>query len=273
MDRLTANRNLQDGKLLHGGQPPPKNENFVRRLLPGRERVLCFRESDGEQLWSHDYDCPYTSVATYAIGPRCTPTVDGDHVYTLGAEGHLRCLRVTDGTVVWKRDLVSDYQMGVPEWGIAAHPLIDGERLICMVGGSGTTCVAFNKLTGKQIWRALSAKQPGYCPPVIYELGGIRQLVTWDTDAVSGLNPASGELYWRVPFAATFAMAIGAPQQEGNGLFVMAFNRKSAMIQVSPDGHSASLVWKGSAKRGIDGVLNTAVLRDGYVYGCGNGGI
>ena len=128
------------------------------------------------------------------------------------------------------------------------------------------------KKTGKEIWRALSAKQPGYCPPVIYELGGLRQLVTWDSDAVSGLNPENGEAYWRVPFEATFAMAIGAPQCEGNSLFVMAFNRKSAMIQVGADGRSAEIVWQGGAKQGIDGVLNTAAIRDGYIYGCGNGG-
>ncbi len=271
MDRATASDDLQSGKLLQDDEPP-SNQNFVRRLLLGRERVLCFRASDGKQLWSHEYDCPYTSVAIYAIGPRCTPTVDGDRVYTLGAEGNLVCLRVKDGSVVWRRDFVTEFGLDVPEWGIAAHPLIDGERLICMVGGDGTTCVAFDKRTGKEIWRALSARQPGYCPPVIYEFAGLRQLITWDSDAVSALNPADGEVYWRVPFEATFAMAIGGPQREGNSLFVMAFNRKSAMIQVSADGRSAEIMWQGDSKRGIDGVLNTAVIRDGYVYGCGNGG-
>ena len=271
MDRETPPADTEVGRLLHE-EEPPSNQNFVRRLLPGRERVLCFRESDGKPLWSHEYDCPYTSVAIYAIGPRCTPTVDEDRVYTLGAEGHLVCLRVADGSVVWKRNFVTEFGLDVPEWGIAAHPLIDGERLICMVGGEGTTCVAFNKRTGKEIWRALAAKQPGYCPPMIYEFGGLRQLITWDSDAVSALSPANGEVYWRVPFEATFAMAIGAPQREGNSLFMMAYNRKSAMIEVSADGRSAELAWQGNAKRGIDGVLNTAVLHDGYIYGCGNGG-
>jgi outer membrane protein assembly factor BamB len=271
MDRLTPSDDLEGGPLLHDDQPPT-NQNFVRRLLPGKERVLCFRESDGAKLWTHEYDCPYTSVAMYAIGPRCTPTVDGDRVFALGAEGHLVCLQVEDGAVVWKRNLVDDYDLKIPEWGIAAHPLVDGDRLICMVGGNGTTCVAFDKTTGKEIWRALSAKQPGYCPPMIYELGGLRQLVTWDSDAVSGLNPENGEVYWRVPFQATFAMTIGAPQREGNSLFVMAYNDKSAMIQVSDDGRSAEIAWEGGSKNGIDGVLNTAVIQDGYIYGCGNGG-
>jgi outer membrane protein assembly factor BamB len=128
MDRVMTSGDLNDVKLLH--EEPPTNQNFVRRLLPGCERVLCFRESDGELLWSYDYDCPSTSVAMYAIGPRCTPTVDGDRVYTLGAEGRLICLQVDDGKVVWNRDLVSEFGFEVPEWGIAAHPMVDSDRLI-----------------------------------------------------------------------------------------------------------------------------------------------
>lgn len=272
MDRSEASEDLQSGKLLHEGEAP-KNYNFVRRLLPGNERVLCLRETDGKQLWTHTYDCPYTSVAMYAIGPRCTPTVDGDRVYTLGAEGDLFCLSVLDGSVVWHRNFVNDFEIEIPEWGIAAHPLVDGDNLICMVGGDGTTCMAFNKHTGKEVWRSLSAAQPGYCPPMIYEFGGLRQVITWDSDAVSALNPATGEVYWRVSYAPTYAMSIGAPQREGNSLFVMAFNRKSATIRVADDGKSAKIVWQqGGAKRGVDGVLNTAVLDDGHIYACGNGG-
>ena len=271
MDRVISDAGLQPGRLLHEGDAP-SNQNFVRRMLPGRERVLCLRESDGQQLWSYEYDCPYTSVEIYAIGPRCTPTVDGDCVYTLGAEGDLLCLRVDNGSVVWHRNFVKDFGLKVPEWGVAAHPLVDGEKLICMVGGEGTTCVAFDKYTGKEIWRALSAKQPGYCPPMIYEFAGMRQLILWDSDVVSALNPDNGELYWRVPFEPTYSMSIGAPQREGDSLVVMAFNRKSAMIQIGDDGRSAEIMWRGDAKRGIDGVLNTAVIRDGHIYGCGNGG-
>ena len=67
MDRV-AKGGLQDGKLLH--ENPPENKNFVRRELPGSERVLCLDEKSGKILWRHEYDCPYTSVALYAIGSR-----------------------------------------------------------------------------------------------------------------------------------------------------------------------------------------------------------
>ncbi len=272
MDRVPASDSLSDGELLHEGEPP-KNQNFLRRKLPGRERVVCFREQDGKQLWEHTYDCPYTSVALYAIGPRCTPTVDGDRVYTLGAEGDLFCLSTSTGKVVWSLDLQEHYKFEMPEWGIASHPLVDGDRLICMVGGEGSTCVAVDKATGKEIWSSVSARQPGYCPPVIYEIRGERQLVIWDSDAVRGLDPKTGEEFWSVPFEPTYAMSIGAPQLAGdNRLYVMSFNRKSALIEIAENGRSAKILWTGRNKLGIDGVLNTAVIHDGYVYGCGNGG-
>jgi len=270
MDRLFETEGLDDGKLLH--EEAPRNKNFLRRALPGKERVLCLNESNGEILWKRDYDCPYTSVAMYAIGPRCTPTVDGEVVYTLGAQGNLLCLRVDSGEPVWSKGFVKYYGLEMPEWGVASHPLVDGDKLICVVGGKNSTVVAFDKATGKELWKALSAKQPGYCPPVIYEINGQRQLLIWDSENVSSLNPDTGSVHWSVPFAPTYAMSIGAPQVEGNRIFVMAFNRKSAMIEVAEDNQSAKIVWEGGGRQGIDGVLNTAIVRDGLIYGCGNGG-
>ena len=258
-------KNLNEGDV-------PENTNFVRELRPGTERVTCLRESDGELIWRHEYRCDYTSATTYAIGPRATPTVDGDFVYTLGGEGDLTCLNTSDGEVVWQSDFVKDFGLKVPEWGVAAAPLVDGDQLICMVGGPDATCVAFDKRTGKERWRALNSRQPGYCAPVIFEFGGKRQLVVWDSDAVSALEPDTGKLIWTVPFEATFAMTIGSPRRERNRLFVMCFNRMSAAIDVSPDGNSAEIAWSGNAKRGISGVINTAFVLDGHIYGCGNGG-
>ncbi|MEO1994460.1 MAG: hypothetical protein ABGZ17_04215 [Planctomycetaceae bacterium] len=76
----------------------------------------------GRVMWTHIYDCPYTMVASYAIGSRVTPTVDGDRVDTLGAEGHLLCLSVTDGRPLWSHDLRMEYGVKTPLWGFWSHP-------------------------------------------------------------------------------------------------------------------------------------------------------
>ncbi|HIA71009.1 TPA: pyrrolo-quinoline quinone [Candidatus Poribacteria bacterium] len=271
MDRVGHDTDLKNGSLLHAGDPP-KNPNFIKRMLPGFERLLCFDEKNGQIIWEHKYDCPYRSVAIYAIGPRVTPTVDGDHVYTLGAEGNLLCLKVETGNLLWSRNLRVEFDITTPEWGFSAHPLVDGNKLICMVGGKHSTVVAFDKLTGQEIWRSGNARQPGYCAPVIYTLGGERQLIVWDSDQLRGLNPETGRAYWEVDVKPTFAMSIGVPQHEGNRLFVMGYSHVSAMIEVAENGNSAEVIWRGDTTRGIGGVFNTAVIRDGHVYGCGQNG-
>ena len=177
-----------------------------------------------------------------------------------------------NGEVVWSKDFKSDYGLKMPEWGVASHPLVDDDRLICVVGGKDSTVVAFDKRTGKEVWRALSARQPGYCPPVIYDINNRRQLITWDSDAVSGIDPRDGKRLWSVRFEPTFAMSIGAPQQFGSSLYVMSFSRKSAVIDIAANNQSAELRWVGNPRLGIDGVLNTAVIGDGHVYAAGNGG-
>src|SRR5262249_7128781 len=127
----------------------------------------------------------------------------GGKVWTLGTMGDLLCLDAANGNVLWSKDLAKDYyQTPIPQWGFAGHPLLDGDRLICLVGGPGSVVVAFHKDTGKEIWRALSAKEPGYAPPVIYQLGGKRQLVVWSAEAVNGLDPETGKVYWTQPFGS-----------------------------------------------------------------------
>lgn len=260
-----------EAKYLHDG-PVPRNTNFVRRMLPGNERVLCLDEKTGKVIWKHEYDCPYSSVATYAIGPRATPTADGDRLYTLGAEGHLHCLDSRTGGVIWSRNYQKDYSVPVPNWGFAAPPLVRGEALICIVGGKGTTCVAFDKRTGKELWRALSSKEPGYSAPVMRKVGDEEQLLIWDSDALHGLAPETGQELWSVAFPSTYAMSVATPQVSGRSVFVMCFNGKSALVRVADDGRSAEIAWQGSRRTGIDGVHNTAMLVGDHIYGCGNGG-
>jgi outer membrane protein assembly factor BamB len=248
------------------------NPNFIRAEIPGNERILCLRESDGELIWKHEYDCPYSTAYGYAIGPRCTPTVDGDHVYTLGAEGHLACLRADNGNVVWSKNFKEDLGSKIPWWGCAAHPLVDGNQLICVVGGDGSTVISFDKHTGKENWRALSSKEPGYCPPVIANIHGKRQLLIWHGEAVNGLDPKSGEVFWSAPFKPEYGMSIGAPRVWKDLVFVMGFNRKSGALRVAPDSKSAELAWGLDIRKGGSGVLNTALVDpDGLVYTAGGG--
>ena len=115
-------------------------------------------------------------MVTYAIGPRATPTVDGDRVYVVGATGRMWCLDVESGDVIWQHDFVEEYDTSVPTWGVTSAPLVDGNRVITLVGGEpDALVVAFDRDTGEEVWRALDVYQEmGYAQPVIYEAGGVR---------------------------------------------------------------------------------------------------
>jgi AraC-like DNA-binding protein len=91
-------------------------------------------EADGKLLWKHEYGCPYS--VSYPAGPRATPLVSGGKVYTLGAEGNLCCLDARGGKLLWSRDFKKDYGIPTPLWGFSAHPLLDGNKLVCLVGGA-----------------------------------------------------------------------------------------------------------------------------------------
>ena len=125
------------------------NKPGGRDAMTGSERVLAFDATSGEQLWRVEYERPYN--LSYANGPRATPTVDGQRVYALGAEGDLLCLKVDSGEIVWRKQLAEEYHAESPMWGHAAHPLVDGDLLNCLTGGAGSVVVALNKLTGAEV--------------------------------------------------------------------------------------------------------------------------
>ena len=127
-------------------------------------------------------------------------------------------------------------------------------------------------MTGRESWRALSARQPGDCPPVVRLIGGKEQLLIWHSDALESLNPENGAVYWSVQIKPTYAMSIGQPEVEGNRVYVMGYNRVSACVEVAEDGGTAKLLWKGNTRRGIAGVHNTAFIHDGLIYACGPNG-
>ncbi len=169
----------------------------ARAKIDGRERVLCLDAASGKVLWKHAYPCRYE--ISYPAGPRCTPTVHDGKVYTLGAMGDLLCLDAKNGTVIWSHDPKKEYKTKAPMWGFCGHPLVDGRKLVCLVGGEGSVAVAFDKDTGKELWRSLSARDPGYCPPALIEAGGKRQLLIFHPEALNSLDPETGKPYWSVP--------------------------------------------------------------------------
>ena len=241
-----------------------------RTAEAGRERVVCLDERDGRVLWAHEYDCPY--FISYPAGPRASPAVAGNRVYALGAEGDLHCLDVATGRVIWARSFKRDYGVTTQTWGFAAPPLVDGDRVICLVGGEGHTVVAFERETGRELWRAAGAVEPGYAPPAIIEAGGRRQLAVWDSEALRGLDPETGAEFWSEPFKTKMAHAIGTPRQSGDFLFISSFFDGSMLMRLAREQPRAEVVWKIKGRsevrpEGLHSLMSTPFIEDGHIYG------
>lgn len=235
------------------------------------ERVLCLDAENGQVQWTHKYPTGYT--ISYPAGPRSTPVVDGDRVYTIGAMGDMFCFKVATGEVIWKTNFVKQFATKIPIWGMVASPLVDEGQLITLVGGgNGALVVSFDKMTGKELWRSLNDEQVGYCPPVIFKFGNTRQLIVWHPTAVSAINPQTGAVLWEIPFSVRAGLSISTPRKIGNRLFVTAFYNGPMMIEVSDNGRKAEIVWKGKSDSeirtdGLHSIISTPVIRDTHIYG------
>ena len=243
------------------------NEPQLRPNVRGSERLLCLEEATGKQIWDYTYDCPYD--ISYPGGPRATPTVHGDKVYGLGAEGDLFCLNVADGKLIWKKNFKTDYKVKAPLWGFACNPLVDGQKLICIVGGEGSEAVAFDKDTGAEIWKVLSAREPGYSSPEIIEAGGVRQLLIWHPEALVSLDPETGKTHWSVPIAPLYGMSIMTPRKVGDSVYVGGIGFKGVMVKLGADKPTEEVLWRGDKNLGIFCKISTPVVDGEYLYGVG----
>ncbi|MFK8111407.1 MAG: PQQ-binding-like beta-propeller repeat protein [Rubripirellula sp.] len=259
---------VADGRVFIFDYVKESGESFnnpgERANLKGKERLTALDADTGDQLWQYAYDCPYR--ISYPSGPRCTPTVDGEHVYLLGAEGDLQCLTAAKGEVVWKRHLQRDFGAESPIWGFAAHPLVDGELLYTMVGGSGQGVVAFDKNTGEVRWKALDTKA-GYCPPSIIEAGGTRQLIVFHPAGIAGMNPRDGSMHWEISVEPSYEMSIARPMVDGNLMFASAIHKEAVLIELGKNEPSATERWRGEPKNAVHSGNASTLFVDGVIYG------
>jgi outer membrane protein assembly factor BamB len=237
------------------------------------ERVHAFDWETGRNIWTYSYDCPYRKVS-YDAGPRASVSVDDGRAYALGTMGHLFCLDAASGQVLWKKVPGVDYRVELPDWGIAASPLVDGDLLIVQIGASdeGACLVALDKKTGAEKWRALDDRA-SYSAPIIISQAGRRVLVAWTGDNVVGLDPASGEVYWKYPFKpAKMVINVPTPVVNGDRMFLTAFYDGSLMLRLDPDRLAVEKIWRrqGLSEVNTDALhamIATPYFKGDHVYG------
>ena len=246
------------------------NNPNARAKSEGTERILCLDARTGTELWKHEYPVKY--AVSFPAGPRCTPTVADGKLYALGTMGDLRVLDANSGSLLWSKDFKADYGAPVPQWGFAGHPLVYKDLLVCLVGGPNALLVAFDRNSGKEVWKSLNPPAvdgAGYCPPTLVEAGGKTQLVIWHPEKLVGLNPADGKKYWDIALKPAYGMSIMAPRQDGDYLFAGGIGFVCLTVKLAKDKPAVEEVWRGSQmkKNGLYPVNATPIVEDGIIYG------
>ena len=253
-----------------------------------RARLYCLDARTGEELWQFDYPTDYRDILQYNNGPRCSPVVDDDRVYIFGAEGMLHCIRANDGELVWKVNTSSKYNVVQNFFGVGSTPAVEGDLLICMVGGSppgspelyesrgnvdgdGTGIVAFNKFTGKVIYE-ISDELAGYASIKMSTINGRRWCFAFCRGGLLGFEPASGEIDFHYPWRARMLESVNAstPVVVGDEVFISeTYQIGSSLLKVRPGDYE--VIWKDH-RRADEAAMkahwNTPIYVDGYLYGC-----
>ena len=271
---------VADGKFYHFG------------LYGKQTRLTCLDCTSGIADWTFKYESNYDDLYGYDAGPRATPIIDGDHVYTYGVEGQLHCLDKSDGQVVWKKDLNKQFGVIQNFFGVASSPTIFEDLIIVMVGGSPeeskkvapgrlnqvkpnrSGIVAFDKLTGEVKYQTVN-DLASYASLRIANINGQPTLLAWMRESLYGVEPRSGKelfsFYWRARILESVNAATPVAIGKDKILLSECYERGAVLMQVEPDNAEPKLIWSDKdARRNptLHSHWNTPVVIGDYAYGC-----
>lgn len=208
-----------------------------------RQFVVGLDEKTGKFLWKADIGKAWDDEF---LGPRSTPSVDGDRLYALSADGDLFCLETAGGKLVWKRNLPADFGARVDGriWKFAESPLVDGDQVIVTPDGPQAAMVALDKKTGKEIWRAAvpelgAAGKDGsaYSSVVVSNAAGVRQYVQLIGRGVIGVDAQSGKFLWGYNKVANNVANIPTVLVDGDQVFASTgYGAGGALLQIAKEG-------------------------------------
>jgi len=232
-----------------------------------REAITAYDVETGRELWAFAYPALFDEILGGA-GPRATPVYHGGLVYSLGANGDLYCLEAKTGKPKWSKNILADNAARNQHWGMAASPLIvDGMVVVTPGGAQGKSIVAYDRLSGAAIWRALDDRA-GYTSPILATLAGRRQIVWISGQRAVGLAPENGALLWEYAFPGQMDMNCSQPVvvDEASVLLSSAQGPGAALLEIAKTGetYAARAVWQNNRMKNK---FNSSVLYQGYIYG------
>ncbi len=231
------------------------------------EAIIALDLGTGEKIWSTPF-APASQLSA-GNGPRSTPTVNNGLVFGLGGNGDLACLEAATGKLRWQKNILREFEGGVPGWGICESVLIDGDKLICTPGGTKGTLVALNPSTGDLLWKSVAPEKDGagYASPLAAEIGGVRQYVQFTSRGTLGVRADDGEFLWRENSAANGTANCSSPLVDGDLVFCASgYGNGGALVKLASSSSktTAKLVYKTKEMKSHHGDM---VIVDGLLFG------
>jgi outer membrane protein assembly factor BamB len=229
------------------------------------ETVECFDAATGKELWKYKAPTNYEDPLHKGNGPRSTPAVAAGRVYTLGPAGLLSCLRMEDGQKVWQRALLEDYAVPPSFFGVGASPLVEGKLVLVNVGGRDAGIVAFDKDTGKEVWKA-TGQGASYASPVAATIDGVRHVLFLTRDGLVSVDPATGDVRFSKRWRARINASVNAASPvvfDGQVFLTACYNTGAVLLRVRKDG--VEEVWSNDDSLSCH--FSTPIYLDGHLYG------
>lgn len=236
------------------------------------EVVTAYDIETGAELWAHSYPALFKEWMG-GDGPRATPTYHSGLLYSMGAQGDLRCLGAGTGKLLWHKNVLTENGSSNLTYGMATSPLVVDDKLVVLTGREteGRGVVAYHRLTGDRVWSALDDRQ-AYVTPLLTTLAGRRQILVVTSKRAVGLAPENGELLWEYPWSVQNNNMISMPVVVGtNRFFISAgYGAGCAMVEIVEKNGKlfAREVWRN---RNMRNKFNASVLWENHIYGLDEG--
>jgi len=242
---------------------------FVQGMKNRQSVVTSLDRATGKPVWSIALGSAQENDR--GSGPRSTPSVDGDRVYVLTENGDLVCLLVADGKVVWRRNIIKEFNGRNINWLISESPLVDGNRVIVSPGGRNAGMAALDKMTGMTLWVSKElSDEAGYASSVVADVQGVRTIMTLTGNAGIGVRASDGKLMWRYGNVANNTANITTPvYSNGKVFYTSAYGTGGALLGLKANGQDVS-AQEIYFTRNMQNHHGGVVLVDGYLYGFNN---
>jgi outer membrane protein assembly factor BamB len=247
-----------------------KGDRIFLQGSNGKQSIVhSLNRADGKNVWSKALGPSGSN--NQGSGPRGTPTTDGDRLYVLTETGDLWCLKALDGTAVWQRNILKDFNGRNLQWLISESPLVDGDHVVVTPGGRAAGMVALDKMSGQTVWVSKDlSDEAGYASAVVGDVQGVRTIMTLTADAGVGVRASDGKLMWRYPRVANRTANIATPVFSENKVFyTSAYGTGGALLGLSAQGGDVS-AHEIYFTREMQNHHGGVILVNGYLYGFNN---